>query len=237
MHSLFFSASETSNQYKPSFYNMSFHMEGHSTEWSLLYWNQNCKPQWSPLHPHCGLCLSMGTCQWLPNLILSSHWFLICVTWVWAMNSRTPCGLLFLLSFTSDSAIPWTAGCRASLSFTISQSLFKFMSIESMMPSKHPILCHPLLLLPSIFLNIRVFSVSQLFASGGQNIGVSAWTSVLPMNTKDWFPLWWTGWISLQSTGLLRVFSNTTVQKHQFFGAQLSSQSNSHTHTWPLEKP
>ena len=66
------------------------------------------------------------------------------------------------------------------------------------------------------------FQMSQLFSSGGQNIGVSAWTSVLPMNTKDWFPLWWTGWISLQSTGLLRVFSNTTVQKHQFFGAQLS---------------
>ena len=80
------------------------------------------------------------------------------------------------------------------------------------------------------------FSMSQLFASGGQIIGVSASASVLPMNTQDWFPLEWTGWISLQSKGLSRVFSNTTLQKHQFFGAQLSSQSNSPIHTWPLEK-
>ena len=99
------------------------------------------------------------------------------------------------------------------------------------------IVCHLLLLLPSIFPNIRVFSVSQLFTSGGQNTGVSASTSVLPMNTQDWFTLKWTGWISLQSKGLSRVFSNTTVQKHQFFSAQLSSQSNSHIHTWLLEKP
>ena len=81
------------------------------------------------------------------------------------------------------------------------------------------------------------FQMSQLFASGGQSIGVSASTSVLPMNTQGWSPLGWTGWISLQSKGLLRVFSNTTVQKHQFFGAHLSSQSNSHIHTWPLKKP
>ena len=81
------------------------------------------------------------------------------------------------------------------------------------------------------------FQMSWLFASGGQSIGLSASTSVLPMNTQDWSPLGWTGWISLQSKGLSRVFSNTTVQKHQFFSAQLSSQSNSHIHTWPLEKP
>ena len=81
------------------------------------------------------------------------------------------------------------------------------------------------------------FQMSQLFTSGGQSIGVSASTSVLPMNIQDWSPLEWTGCISLQSKGLSRVFSNTTVQKHQFFGAQLSSQSNSHIHTWPLEKP
>ena len=80
------------------------------------------------------------------------------------------------------------------------------------------------------------FSMSQLFAWHGQSIGVSALASVLPMNTQDWSPLGWTGWISLQSKELTRVFSNTTVQKHQFFGAQLSSQSNSHIHTWPLEK-
>ena len=81
------------------------------------------------------------------------------------------------------------------------------------------------------------FPMSQLFASGGQSIGVSASTSVLPMNTQDWSPLGWTGWIPLQSKGLSRVFSNTTVQKHQLFSAQLSLQSNSHIHTWPLEKP
>ena len=81
------------------------------------------------------------------------------------------------------------------------------------------------------------FQMSQLFASGGQSIVVSASTSDLLMNTQDWSPSEWTGWISLQSKGLSRVFSNTTVQKHQFFGAQLSSQSNTHIHTWLLEKP
>ena len=80
-------------------------------------------------------------------------------------------------------------------------------------------------------------TMSQLFAWGGQSTGVSASASVLPKNTQGWSPLEWTGWISLQSKGLSRVFSNTTVQKHQFFGAQLSSPSNSHIHTWPLEKP
>ena len=79
------------------------------------------------------------------------------------------------------------------------------------------------------------FPMSQLFTWGGQSIGVSALASVLPMNTQDLSPLGWTGWISFQSKGLSRVFSNTTVQKHQFFSAQPSSQSNSHIHTWPLE--
>ena len=81
------------------------------------------------------------------------------------------------------------------------------------------------------------FQMSQLFALGGQSIGVSASASVLPMNIQDWAPLGLTGWISLQSKGLSRVFSNTTIQKHQFFGAQLSLYSNSHIHTWLLEKP
>ena len=81
------------------------------------------------------------------------------------------------------------------------------------------------------------FQMSRLFASGGQRVGVSVSTSVFPMNTTDWSLLGWTGWISLQSKGLSRVSSNTTVQNHQFFGTQLSSQSNSHIHTWPLEKP
>ena len=95
------------------------------------------------------------------------------------------------------------------------------MSIELVMPSNHLILCHPLLLLPSIFLSIRVFSNESVLSSGGQSIGASV--SVLPMNIQDWFPLGLTGLISLQSKGLSRVFSNITVQKHQFFGTQLSS--------------
>ena len=133
-------------------------------------------------------------------------------------------------------AASWIAAHQASLSITNSWSLLKLMSIESVMPSNHLILCRPLLLLPSIFPSIRSFQMSQCFSSGGQSIGVSASASVLPMNIQDWSPLGWTGWISLQSKGLSRVFSNTTVQKHQFFTAQLSSQSNSHIHTWLLEK-
>ena len=135
-------------------------------------------------------------------------------------------------------ATPWTAARQASLSITNSWSPPKPMSIESVMPSNHLTLCRPLLLLTPIPPSIRVFfSVSQLFLWGNQSIRVSASASVLPMNTQDWYPLGWTGWISLKSKGLTRVFSNTTVQKHQFFGAQLSSLSNSHIHTWPLEKP
>ena len=131
---------------------------------------------------------------------------------------------------------PWTAAHQASsLSFTISQSLIKLMSIESVMPSNHVIFCRPLLLLPSIFPSIRSFPVSWLFTSGGQSSEASA--SVLPMNVQDWFPLELTGLVSLQFKGLSRVFSNTTAQKHQFFGTQLSVWSNSHIYTWLLEKP
>ena len=132
---------------------------------------------------------------------------------------------------------PWITAYQASLSITNSQSLIKLMSIESEMPSSHLIFCHPLLLLAPSLPASGSFPMSQLFEWSGQSIGVSASTSVLPMNTQDWSPLGWTGWISLQSKGLSRVFSSTTVQKHQFFGTQLSSQSNSHIHTWPLEKP
>ena len=114
-------------------------------------------------------------------------------------------------------ATPWTTARQASLSITNSRSPPKHKSIESVMPSNHLILCGSLLLLPSVFPSIRVFSMSQLFTSGAQSIGVSASTSVLPMNTQDWSPLGWTDWISLQSKGLSWVFSNTTVQKHQFF--------------------
>ena len=112
----------------------------------------------------------------------------------------------------------------------------KPISIESVMPYNLLILCRPLLLLPPISPSIRVFSSESVLCIRCPKYWVSASTSVFPMNTQeDWSPLGWTGWISLQSKGLSRVFSNTTVQKHQFFGAQLSSQSNSHIHTWPLE--
>ena len=115
-------------------------------------------------------------------------------------------------------AAPWIAARQASLSITNSWSSHKLTSIESVMPSSHLILCRPLLLLPPIPPSVRVFSMSQLFAWGGQRTGVSALASVLPKNTQDWSPLEWTGWISLQSKGLSRVFSNTTVQKHKIFG-------------------
>ena len=102
-----------------------------------------------------------------------------------------------LLSRVWLFATPWTAACQASLSITNSQSLLKFMSVELEMPSNNLILCHPLLLLPSIFPSIGSCPVSQFFASGGQIIGVTASASVLPMNIQDWSPLGWTGWISL----------------------------------------
>ena len=128
----------------------------------------------------------------------------------------------------------WTPTHQASLSFTIHWSLPKPMIIKSMKPSSHHILCCPLLFLPSrshpaIASSVVPFSclqsfpasgcikVSQLFKTGGQSIRVSGSASVLPMNIQDWSPLGWTGWISLQSKGLSRVYSNTTVQKHRFF--------------------
>ena len=115
--------------------------------------------------------------------------------------------LVQLLSCVQLFATPWTAACQASLSITNSHSLLKLISIELVMPSNHLILCHHLLLLPSVFPGIRIFSNEATFASGGQSIGVSASTSVLSMNTQDCSPFGWTGWISLQSKGLSRVFS------------------------------
>ena len=134
-------------------------------------------------------------------------------------------------------ATPWIAACQASLSITNS------WSYPNSCPSNqwcHPAISSSVSLFSSCPQSLQAsgsFPMSQCFEWGGQSIGVSASASVLPMNTQDWSPLGWTGWISLQSKGLSRVFSNTTVQKHQFFGAQPSSQSNSHIHTWPLEKP
>ena len=133
-------------------------------------------------------------------------------------------------------ATPWTTACQASLSITNSRNLPKLMSNELVMPSNHLILCCTLLLLPSIFPSFRVFSNGQFFTSDGQSIGVSVSASVLPMNIQDWFPLGLTCLISFQSKGLSWVFSNTTVQKHQFFCAQPSLWSKSHIHTWLLEK-
>ena len=120
--------------------------------------------------------------------------------------------LLFTCLVMSDSLRPpWTAACQASLSLTNSQSLLKFMSIELVMPSNHLILYCPLLLAPSIFASIRVFPNESVLHIRWPTIGVSASASLLPVNIQDWFPLGWTGWISLLSRGLSRVFSNTTV--------------------------
>ena len=132
-------------------------------------------------------------------------------------------------------ATPWTAAIQASLSFNISQSLLKLMSIESVMPSNYLFLYS--LLLPCLypFPESGTFLMSHLFQSGGQNIGISTSASVLPMNIQDWLSLGLTGFISLHSKGLFRIFSDTTVQKHQSFGVQLSLWSNSHIHKWLLE--
>ena len=138
---------------------------------------------------------------------------------------------------------PMDAARQASLSITNFRSLLKLMFIESVMPLNH--LDHlsdrgfvvPFSFCLQSFPASGSFPMSQFFASGVRSIGVSVSASVLPMNIQDWFPLGWTGWISLQSKRLSRVFSNTTFKKHQFFGTQLSLYSNSQVHTWLLEKP
>ena len=159
-------------------------------------------------------------------------WWKGFISWLWCYLS-----VQFNHSVVSDSATPWTAACRASLSITNSWSLpnscpLSWWGNPSISSSVIPFSSHP-----QSFPVSGSFPMSQLFASGGQSIGVSASTSVIPMNIQEWSPLGWTGWISLQSKGLSRVFSNTTVQKRQSFSAQLSLQSDSHIHTWLLEKP
>ena len=126
------------------------------------------------------------------------------------------------LSHVQLFATPWTEAHQASLSITYSWSLLKLMFIESVMPSNHLILCRLLLLLPSIFPSIRVFSNESILCIRWPKYWSFSFSTVLPVNIQDWFPLGWTHWISLQSKGVSRVFSNTTVQKHQFFRAQLS---------------
>ena len=159
-------------------------------------------------------------------------------------NYYTPQVDIVLTAFSSVQSLsrvrlfatPWMTARKASLSITISRSSLILTSSESMMPSSHLILCRPLLLLLPISPSIRVFPMNQLFSWGGQSTGASALASFLPKKSQGWSPSKWTGLILLQSKGLSRVFSNTTVQKHQFFGTQPSSQSNSHIHIWSQEK-
>ena len=146
---------------------------------------------------------------------------------------------LFSPKFSSVSHIQlftttWTAACHASLFITNTRSLLKLIAIESVITSNYLIFCYPLLLVPSSPTS-GSSPRSQFFTSGGQSIEASA--SVLPMNIQHWFPLELTGLISFMSNRVSRVFSNTAVQKNQFFSTQLSLWSNSHTHTRLLEKP
>ena len=178
-----------------------------------ILWFEEWFLSWKMLMASITNCLAQG-----PKEVLSWIWFFLGGLAMVQFSS------VQLLSSVQLFATPWIAACQASLSITNSWSLLKLMPIKLVMPSSHHVLCRPLLLLPPIPPTIRVFSNEwQLFAWGGQSIEVSASASVLLMNTQDWSPLGWAGWISLQSRDSQRVFSNTTVQKHQFFGAQLSS--------------
>ena len=132
---------------------------------------------------------------------------------------------------------PRNRSSQAFLSITNSQSSLKLTSFESVMPSSHLILCLPLFILPPIPPSIRVFSNESTLLMRWPKYWSFSFSIVLPKNTQEWSPLEWTSWISLQSKGFSRVFSSTTVQKHQVFGAQLRSQSNSRIHKWLLEKP
>ena len=133
--------------------------------------------------------------------------------------TRNTASVQFSCSVVSNSVTPWISACQAYLSITNSRSSLRLMSIESVMPSSHLILCRPLSSCPQSLPASESFPMSQLFTWGGQSIGVSALASFLPKKCQGWSPSEWTGWISLQSKGLSRVFSNTTVQKHQFFSA------------------
>ena len=145
----------------------------------------------------------------------------------WQPSAVQPCGghqfsSVQSLSWVQLFVTSWTAAWQASLSASNSWSLLKLMPIELVMPSNHLILCHPLILPPSIFPSIRVFSNETVLHIRWPEYWSFSSTSVLPMNIQDWFPLGWTSWNSLQSKGLSRVFFNITVQKYHFFGAQLS---------------
>ena len=134
-------------------------------------------------------------------------------------------------------ATPWTAAHQASLSITNSGSPPRLVSIESVMPSSHLVLSHPLLLLPPIPPSIKVFSNESTLLMRWPKYWSFSFSIIPSKEIPELISFRWTSWISLHFKGLSRVFSNTTAQKHQFFGAQPSSQSNSHIHTWPWEKP
>ena len=141
------------------------------------------------------------------------------------------------LSHLWSFLMPWTAALQASLSFTTSWSLFKFMSIESVMVSNHLILCFLFTSCLQFFPASGSFPMSQLITWGAQSFGTSASASVLPKNIQGWFPLGLTNLASLLSKGLSRVFYSTTVQEQQFFGTHSSLWPNSRIHTWLEEKP
>ena len=164
----------------------------------------------SVIHIHVTVLFQICLPLRLHNIDQSSLCFIVHPCW-FSSDQLLCCVWLF--------ATPRTAACPASLSITSSRSLLKLMSIESVMPSNHLILCCPLLLLPSIFLSIRVFSNELVLHIRRPKYWSSALASVFPMNIQDWFPLGWTNWISLQFKGLSRVFSNITIQKHWFSGA------------------
>ena len=146
------------------------------------------------------------------------------------------CSVQFSRTLMSDSLRPHEPQHVRPPCPSPSPGVHSDTSIESVMLSSHLILCRLLLQLPQSLPTSESFLMSQLFTWGSQSIGVSASASFPPKKFQGWSPSEWTGWISLQSKGLARVFSSTIVQKHQLSHAQLSSQSNSHIHTWPLEK-
>ena len=169
------------------------------------------------------------------NNFSCSSWAFICLLW---RNTYSDPSVQFSRSVVSDSLRPH--GLQHARPPCPSPTPRVHPNSCPLSQWYHPTISSsviPLSSCPQSFPASGSFPKSQFFTSGGQSIGVSASTSVLPVNTQDWSTLGWTSWISLQSKGVSRLFSNTTVQKHQFFSAQLSSQSNSHIHTWPLEEP
>ena len=170
---------------------------------------------------------SLQLCLYLSKFYQWHTWH-----WVWQICFIHQFSLVQSLNRVRLFVTPWIAACQASPSITNCRSSPRLISMESV---SHPAISSSVIPFSSCQESLSAsgsFPMSQPFTGGGQSTGVSALTSVLPMNKQDWSHLEWTGWISLRSKGLSRVFSNTTVQKHQFFSAQLSSQSNSHIHTW-----